>query len=72
MKYLLGEEMNDRRWKWLNKIECVMQCEEVDALDPLFPYPPLRFLWHGSNLHEINMQLSVGQRSNTKPSVSDR
>ncbi len=56
MKCLLREGMKDGRWKWLNEIECVTQCEEVDALAPLFLHPPLHFPLHGCNMHEINIQ----------------
>lgn len=72
MKCLLGEGMKHGGWKWLNETESVTQCEEVDALDPLCLRPPLQFLLLGCNMHEMNIQYSSGQRSNTKSSVYER
>lgn len=43
MKCLPREGLKDVAQRWMNEIECVIQCEEVDALGPLLLHPVLRF-----------------------------
>lgn len=53
----------DEARRSMNKIECVIHCEELDALDPLFLHLVLRFVLYRCNMHEIIVQQSLGQRS---------
>lgn len=65
--------MKDGRWNWLNEIECVTQCEEVKASDPLCRRPPLRFLSTGVTCMKLTYSSLQGKGPTPNPlCVSDK